>query len=723
MQSKVIKQAPRPTESIGDAPPNRESTLGLVFIVAVLLLAAGVRLLGLGNTDLWGDEAFSVMLSVGPLRHMFAALSVAEPHPPLYPLLLAGWLRVLGRSEMIARLPSAFVGILSVAVAINLARTFTPSKPRWLSAVCPSIVGLLVALNPIQVWYSQEARMYEQTSFFAGLATLALLRLWQGKRGGATVYVLAVLGTAGSHYYGLFVPLAHLIAVLIASIRRRDLLRRWAVPTAISAVLYLPWVFVAFHVFTKYYGAQPGTVPLFSVALSSWVRVAAGWSLTWQHAEFAAVIVSALIVFGLIVPARSELDHFARLVLACWLFTPFVAGFLISLVRPMYAERYLVVSSLPMILLAGRGIIWLLTGARAPLGPLVARPRLAVTALGTVALLVALGTALVPLENVWHGAYLKSAYNTHMREVDALSIAGDGVILDGVSQTPLYDYYQKKLMPMYPLPDKLPLNPGETSGILDQIASKQTGVWVFLYATPDYDPSYFIPRWLQSHAYLGFDQWAVNGRLQYYRFAAPSALTTKASNVRFGQSLLLTHFGWGSSGVPAGGTIPVDLQWRWLNQPIPQPRVALRLVDSTGFTWAQSDQFIGGNVQSGRQSPTATSLDDHHGLMIPLGTPPGRYRLILNVYGTGQSQPLPAKGDGATLGPEGMTVGQIQVNAAAQRIWPDGFAGYQSVGTTFVGQVLLLGGAGSQSVKAGESGYLTLFWKALVAHPDVNKVR
>src|SRR5712692_4257764 len=94
------------------------------WLVPVLLLAAGVRILGLGNADLWGDEAFSVVTSRGPLSQLFALLAHSEPHPPLYPLVLAGWLRVFGSSEFIARLPSAFAGIAGVAVAASIARSF-----------------------------------------------------------------------------------------------------------------------------------------------------------------------------------------------------------------------------------------------------------------------------------------------------------------------------------------------------------------------------------------------------------------------------------------------------------------------------------------------------------------------------------------------------------------------------------------------------------------------
>src|SRR5579883_2590577 len=134
-------------------------------LVPVLLIGAGVRLLGIGTSDLWGDEAFSVMTSLGPIDHLLAMLSTGEPHPPLYPFLLAGWLRLFGHSEVVARLPSAFAGIASIPVAVNLARASGWSSGDRRSVLTGILAGLLVALNPIQVWYSQEAGRYAEVSF------------------------------------------------------------------------------------------------------------------------------------------------------------------------------------------------------------------------------------------------------------------------------------------------------------------------------------------------------------------------------------------------------------------------------------------------------------------------------------------------------------------------------------------------------------------------------
>lgn len=335
----------------------------------------------------------------------------------------------------------------------------------------------------------------------------------------------------------------------------------------------------------------------------------------------------------------------------------------------------------------------------------------------------ALAVALGPLYNVWIGRYLKSAYNTHMKMVDALARPGDAVILDGTSQLPLYHYYLKKPFPTFPLPENLPLNPGAVAIKLAGIARKYTGVWVFLYATPDYDPTYFIPRWLTTNAYRAFDIWEVNGRLQYYRFAAPETLTSHAAHITLGDSLRLVKYAWRVAAYAAGASIPIALSWQWLPTRLSGPRVALRLVDATGFTWAQSDQDLGGGYLPAGSWPVGQVQEDHHGLMIPPGTPPGAYQLLLNAYSADHPSHFAASGAGAAIVPGGISLGTINVTTPSRSVWPMGIAGYHATSVTFAGSLELLGYAASDAAKAGESGYLTLVWKALAAHPPVSRVR
>ena len=60
----------------------------------MLLLAFGIRLSGLAFHSLWLDEAVSVHLASFPLTEILQqGMSLQEPNPPLYHLLLSVWLK------------------------------------------------------------------------------------------------------------------------------------------------------------------------------------------------------------------------------------------------------------------------------------------------------------------------------------------------------------------------------------------------------------------------------------------------------------------------------------------------------------------------------------------------------------------------------------------------------------------------------------------------------
>jgi uncharacterized membrane protein len=76
-------------------------------------------------------------------------------HPSLYFLLLRWSLGVFGLSEAAARVPSAIAATCNLLLVVVLARRLR------LGARAPWMAAALLALAPIDLWYSQEARMYE----------------------------------------------------------------------------------------------------------------------------------------------------------------------------------------------------------------------------------------------------------------------------------------------------------------------------------------------------------------------------------------------------------------------------------------------------------------------------------------------------------------------------------------------------------------------------------
>src|SRR5262249_47188302 len=130
----------------------------LLLVGAIALVALALRLHDLDAQGLWSDEGGSVRYASLPIAQLIATISAEDPHPPLYYLLLALWMPVAGVSDFAVRLPSALFGTLTVAPVYALGR-------RVGGRAAATIAALFAALNPLLVWYGQEARMYAPLAF------------------------------------------------------------------------------------------------------------------------------------------------------------------------------------------------------------------------------------------------------------------------------------------------------------------------------------------------------------------------------------------------------------------------------------------------------------------------------------------------------------------------------------------------------------------------------
>lgn len=136
----------------------------------IILLAFALRWHNLTDHSLWFDEAMSVHWAKQNVAKIIeVGFTLQEDRlPPLYYLMLKGWSHVFGLTEAGIRSLSVFMGVLLVPVTLNLAQRLFNRRVAWLA-------GLLVAVNPFLIWYSQEARMYAPAVLFGTLTIRSYL--------------------------------------------------------------------------------------------------------------------------------------------------------------------------------------------------------------------------------------------------------------------------------------------------------------------------------------------------------------------------------------------------------------------------------------------------------------------------------------------------------------------------------------------------------------------
>jgi Dolichyl-phosphate-mannose-protein mannosyltransferase len=139
-----------------------------MLLVFITLLALGLRLYRLDAQSLWLDEAIAWRDSQAPWPDMVETMLATDCNPPLYFAVLKIWTAFLGDSAVAMRLLSVLFGTLTVPLL-----GWFVGRRAGAGAGC--LAALLLAIAPIHIDYSQEARPYTLFPLLILAATAALL--------------------------------------------------------------------------------------------------------------------------------------------------------------------------------------------------------------------------------------------------------------------------------------------------------------------------------------------------------------------------------------------------------------------------------------------------------------------------------------------------------------------------------------------------------------------
>ena len=214
--------------------PVLQGTRDGIPVLLWLILAAGalLRLYALAAESFYFDEAYSVW-AAGHSAGWLIKVSTERIFPPLYYLLLHFWLP-LGKSEFAVRLLSVVFGLVSILGIYAVAKQLFDTRVGLLSA-------LLLAISPLHLWYSQEARMY-MVLLTLGLCsvTFLLLSLREGRRWHWLAYVLSTALAMNTHYFTLFLAVFENVYALYLFLRQpegRSIWKQWLLSQVAIALL------------------------------------------------------------------------------------------------------------------------------------------------------------------------------------------------------------------------------------------------------------------------------------------------------------------------------------------------------------------------------------------------------------------------------------------------------------------------------------------------------
>jgi uncharacterized membrane protein len=312
----------------------------------LLLVAVPLRFINLGSESFWYDETFTAWITKLPFDRMFTAIQ-GDVHPPLFYVIEWVIAHTLGSSEYALRLPSAILGTVAVILLwrVALAIGFEPRTAF--------VAGLIAAVLPGALYYSQEARMYALLlCALLGALLSAILGRWRW-------YAICSIIAVYSQNLGLVSIAALNLGVLIIEIKihwqlrrfftlmdfiklRRIQLREAIIAMALVVIAWAPWGFVEMKQAAAM-GQSFWLEPLsLSATIQPLIKLSMGERAAPSIAFMAYLAAIALTAVGLWVSRRWLNTQPGALVLSLMLGAPVVLALASWLWRSVYLPRAMI---------------------------------------------------------------------------------------------------------------------------------------------------------------------------------------------------------------------------------------------------------------------------------------------------------------------------------------------------------------------------------------------
>ena len=672
-----------------------------VWVVGLTVVGFLLRRIHLGAESLWFDEADIVAQARQPLDVVIGAFTRAGENGPLYTLMLHFWMGLYDNVPGVARLMHILFGSSFEAPVRGLAMIFGTAGIPAIYALARRVGGIslgviaaaLLTVNPFDLWYSQDAKMYTLLVLMTLVTTLLYLyALERNTRLLWVSYVLATWVMLTSHSLSGLVLLAQMVATpcLLRGIARNSTVAGADADKPTSAQFRIPRLILSFVIimapilpiiWLRVAAVLTGTIDtgnwyasasLAEILLTIFVKFAVNQAVAtqigsieipWEPIGAVALAVLALggawALFrrpGLLRKTegngRTERGN-AVLLLALWI-VPVLVFWVVTMFTPLFQPRYLIMALPAYLIMAAAGVL-----ALRRVNVLLMILPLVLLGGATVAALTSINYSSEPQKEDWRGAM---AYvQDHIRLRDVI------IPFPGYVQTAASLYYHPggpDLVPERPISTISSLSTAnygqrEMEDELRKLITCNERVWLVVspVRAAQEDPQNRVLQWFQYN-FSTFDTQVFNG-VTVYGIAFNSVFNCWSPNPTYPEQHTFENgiqfLGYifelrDQSDKPVqkdASNLPLTLFWRTSTKLTEDYDVRIKVIDPAGKV--VKDETLGplnGYYPTSRW-PVNITLMDYRDLRLPGGLTPGNYTVTVQLYPKGgSSQALQIRGEG-----------------------------------------------------------------------------
>jgi mannosyltransferase len=599
-------------------------------LLAIVLLAFGLRAYDLARGPLWFDEALSGVISAKGWEAIVGhTLSTPFEHPPLYYLILHLWVGLAGSSAFSLRFFSLFWGVLLIPLLVRFIAPWGGRRLAFLTA-------LLTAISVSSIGHSQNARMYTLVAFLGVLSLLLFFRGLRQRRLRWWAGYAFVTGVGISiHYYFALLLLVPIVFLLLSGSRYRRILAFFVILILATGLLSAAWLWVSPGLRQALQQVQRGEgAGASSLVIRTRTTIQA---LLLEEPAVGPVALGILALVGVFFWPLSPTRRAhpvgtvgSRRFLLIWLLVPW----LVALAIPYWLQgRHLV-------------YLWPALFALAAAGLLALRARGAW--LFTIGLLLVAATSIYGLYRQNQQVLSRPDYGQILAYIEDQAQPDDLVLLNQPSMWPFVDYYARRSLKVAYVPTKQRVLAEEgVAQRLESLVEGRSRVWLGPISAWTSDPESLVERWLVTHAFQANKVWFPESSSAALYFTAGEQMVPLDIGQPIWDGRILLQNAYASPlRVRPRDAVRLRFDWRAGLDLDQRYAVDLSLVDGEGRVWAgRRSEPCGGWCRTDTWQ-MAGSQQDQHALLVPPGTPPGTYRLEVTWVPFPDGPALPVEKDG-----------------------------------------------------------------------------
>ena len=297
----------------------------------LVALATLLRCLFIGKTDLGSDEAFSLYNAQLSIPDIVRLLCQGD-NPPLWEILLHGWIRIFGISEVAIRTFSLIFSVLTVVPIYFLGE-------RHLQRFAGIAASLCYCCSTFSIYMSHECRVYSLIGLTATCSVWFFVSIIkEPKLFKFILLTLANLTLLYGHYLSIWIIVMEAMITLTVKPIRQRIWKPFFIHATVLILLFLPMIPVLYTRFMA------------SGVHGTWIEKTTGiedlYDLFWRICNAPIVTVTAIallcatLVVWIIRLIRKQYHYSTLSTLTLLWLVPLIVSFVLSFFTGFLLDRY-----------------------------------------------------------------------------------------------------------------------------------------------------------------------------------------------------------------------------------------------------------------------------------------------------------------------------------------------------------------------------------------------